>query len=68
MAAEQQVSTNPVSDYELARIRDELVLDGCGKEHADAPLPTGTSMDNDKAGLAENKDAKLSGRRIKPLD
>jgi hypothetical protein len=62
------LSTNPVTDYELERIREEQVLDGWRQEPADAPLPSGSSMDKRKGGLAQNQDAEPSGRRIKPLD
>lgn len=63
-----QLSTNPVSDYERERIREEQVLDGWRKGPADAPLPTGSSMDKRKGGLEENKDADPSIPRRNPVD
>jgi hypothetical protein len=68
MDRDLQLSTNTVSDYELERIREELVLDGGRKMPADAPLPTGTSMDKRKGGLEGNSDADPSGLRRRPSD
>ncbi|MGA7951611.1 MAG: hypothetical protein WCA45_15860 [Thiobacillaceae bacterium] len=61
MDRDLQLSTNPVTDYELESIRLERVLDGGRKRPADAPLPSGTSMDKRKVGLEENSDADPSG-------
>ena len=48
MDRDLQLSTNPVTDYELESIRLERVLDGGRSRPADAPLPSGTSMDKRK--------------------
>ena len=61
MDRDLQLSANPVTDYELESIRLERVLDGGRSRPADAPLPTGTSMDKRKGGLEGNRNADPSG-------
>ena len=61
-------SNDTLTDYELERIREELVLDGGRNDHADAPLPTGPSTEKGKGGLGDSKDAGPSVWRRKPLD
>jgi hypothetical protein len=68
MERDLQLSTNPVTDYELESIRLERILDGGRKRPADAPLPTGTSMGERRGGLEEDSDAEPSGPRRKPLN
>ena len=68
MDRDLQLSTNPITDYELERIREEQVLDGGRKRPADAPLPTGSSTDKRKGGLEENKDADSAGLRRGSFD
>ena len=68
MDSELQLSSDPVTEYELARIREERILDGWREQPADAPLPNGSSGDKEKDGQAENKDTERSMPRRKPLD
>lgn len=68
MAGDLQLSTTPITAYELECIRMERVLDGWRGESADAPLGTGSSMDKRNGGPEENKRAESSVRRRRPLD